>query len=64
MLNREYELYNKMVKYSMHNASSTLGENVGYYRHHIGYQYALFEDFDTKCRRAAYWYLVHIISLI
>ena len=26
MLNSEYELYNKIVKYSMHNANSTLGE--------------------------------------
>ena len=30
MLNSEYELYNKIVKYSMHNANSTLGENVHY----------------------------------
>ena len=26
-------LYNKIVKYSMHNASSTLGENVRYFMH-------------------------------
>ena len=31
MLNSEYELYNKIVKYSMHNANSTLGENVRYF---------------------------------
>ena len=31
MLNNEYELYNKIVKYSMHNANSTLGENVRYF---------------------------------
>ena len=29
--NVEYELYNKIVKYSMHNANSTLGENVRYF---------------------------------
>ena len=31
MLISEYELYNKIVKYSMHNANSTLGENVRYF---------------------------------
>ena len=31
MLNSEYELYNKIVKYSMHNVNSTLGENVRYF---------------------------------
>ena len=31
MLNSEYELYNKIVKYSMHNPNSTLGENVRYF---------------------------------
>ena len=31
MLNNEYELYNKIVKYSMHNSNSTLGENVRYF---------------------------------
>ena len=31
MLNSEWELYNKIVKYSMHNANSTLGENVRYF---------------------------------
>ena len=31
MLNSEYELYNKIVKYSMHNENSTLGENVRYF---------------------------------
>ena len=31
MLNSEYELYNIIVKYSMHNANSTLGENVRYF---------------------------------
>ena len=31
MLVNEYELYNKIVKYSMHNANSTLGENVRYF---------------------------------
>ena len=31
MLNSEYELYNKIVKYSMHYANSTLGENVRYF---------------------------------
>ena len=31
LLNNEYELYNKIVKYSMHNANSTLGENVRYF---------------------------------
>ena len=31
MLNSEYELYNKIVKYSMHNANITLGENVRYF---------------------------------
>ena len=31
MLNSEYELYNKIVKYSMHNANSTLGKNVRYF---------------------------------
>ena len=31
MLNSEYELYNKIVQYSMHNANSTLSENVTYF---------------------------------
>ena len=31
MLNSEYKLCNKIVKYSMHNANSTLGENVRYF---------------------------------
>ena len=31
MLNSEYELYNNIVKYSMHNANNTLGENVRYF---------------------------------
>ena len=31
MLNSEYELYNKIVKYSMYYANSTLGENVRYF---------------------------------
>ena len=31
MLNSEYELYNKIVKYSMCNANNTLGENVRYF---------------------------------
>ena len=31
MLNSEYELYNKIVKYSMHTANSTLGKNVRYF---------------------------------
>ena len=31
MLNSECELYNKIVKYCMHNANSTLGENVRYF---------------------------------
>ena len=31
MLNSEYELYNKKVKYFMHNANSTLYENVRYF---------------------------------
>ena len=29
--NSEYELHNKIVKYSMHNANSTLVENVRYF---------------------------------
>ena len=40
MLNSEYELYNKIVKYSMHNANSTLGENVRY----VMYKYNLTLD--------------------
>ena len=40
MLNSEYELYNKIVKNSMHNANSTLGENVRY----IMYKYNLTLD--------------------
>ena len=31
MLNSEFELYYKIVKYSMHNANSTFGENVRYF---------------------------------
>ena len=31
MLNSEYELYIKIVKYCMCNANSTLGENVRYF---------------------------------
>ena len=31
MLTSEYELYNKIVKYSMQNANSTLDENVRYF---------------------------------
>ena len=31
MLKSDYELYNKIVKYSMHNANSTLDENVRYF---------------------------------
>ena len=31
MLNSEYELYDKIVKYSMHNTNTTLGENVRYF---------------------------------
>ena len=35
----------------------------GIYRYHIGYQYTLLRDFDTKCRKSVYWYLVHIQNL-
>ena len=35
----------------------------GIYRYHIGYQYTLLRDFDTKCRKLVYWYLVHIQNL-
>ena len=31
MLNSEYELYNKLVKYSMHNVNRTLVENVRFF---------------------------------
>ena len=31
MLNSDYKLCNKIVKYSMHNANSTLDENVRYF---------------------------------
>ena len=31
MLNSEYELLNKTVKYSKHNAENTLGDNVRYF---------------------------------
>ena len=37
MLNSEYELYNKIVKYSIHNSNNTLGENVRYFM----YKYSL-----------------------
>ena len=31
MLNSEYVLYNEILKYSMHNANTILGENVRYF---------------------------------
>ena len=39
-VNSEYELYNKILKYFMHNANSPLGENVGSFT----YKYSLTYD--------------------
>ena len=33
MLNSDYELYNKIVKYFMHNANSTLSEKDRYFKY-------------------------------
>ena len=40
LVHSEYELYNKIVTYSIHNANSTLGENVRY----VMYKYNLTLD--------------------